>query len=71
MTRPKAAHATPMPACRPRTPHTVLVRRRQTDHHGVHRDHHEAALEFAGEPWARKARYLGVSRGWHVWERPL
>lgn len=31
---------------------------------GVDRD--EAHQRIADKPWARRARYLGVSRGWHV-----
>jgi hypothetical protein len=33
-------------------------------------DHATAARTFAGAWWAERARYLGIARGLHLWERP-
>ena len=53
---------------RPRTPGSILVRR-PVWLDGRSRDSGEAARDFAAEPWAKKAKYLGQARGWHLWER--
>jgi hypothetical protein len=37
---------------------------------GIALDNVEAAVTFADQPWARRARYLGMWRGRHVWEVP-
>lgn len=37
---------------------------------GVTLDAEEASVLFADEPWAARAKYLGLSRGMHVFARP-
>jgi hypothetical protein len=48
----------------------TLLRIPVRDRHGRVRDAHEAAITFAGRPYARDVEYLGCSWGWHVFQRP-
>jgi hypothetical protein len=52
-----------------RTPGTELVRIPiRLDGRPV--DAAEAAITFADQPWAKQARHVGTSRGFHLFERP-
>lgn len=37
---------------------------------GRHVDHVEASVTFADSWWSDRARYVGLSNGWHTWARP-
>jgi hypothetical protein len=53
-----------------REPNTILVRVAVDADDGKKRDMRDACTTFAHEPWSREVRYLGFSRGEHLFERP-